>query len=84
MYKCILPLLAAAWLSPVWVSAQITDGATIKAQLRKDIAALTDTSMHGRGYVKGGKDSASAYLQRRFAEIGLKTVARKKTYTQPY
>jgi len=84
MYKCISLLLVAGWLSPLFCNAQTQDEASIKAQLRKDIAALTDTAMHGRGYVKGGKDSASAYLQRRFAEIGLKTVARKKTYTQPY
>ena len=77
-------MLVAGLLSPLFGNAQIADGATIKEQLRKDITALTDTSMHGRGYVKSGKEAASQYLQKRFEEIGLKMVARKKTYTQPY
>ena len=80
-----ISLLAACVLLPLCAArGQQADGDAIKQFLKTEIATLADTSMHGRGYVKDGRQAASQYLQKRFAELGLKTVARKKTYTQPY
>jgi len=60
------------------------DDAACNTFLHHEIDALTDTAMHGRGYVKNGVGIASAYLQQRFSEIGLQKPGRKKNYTQPY
>lgn len=64
--------------------AKAQDDAEVKAMLMHDIVALTDTAMHGRGYVKDGRITASNYLQKRFAEVGLKPVGRKSTFAQHY
>ena len=40
--------------------------------------------MHGRGYVKNGKDYASAYIQKKFKEFKLKPVNKNGSYVQAY
>ncbi|NCX94931.1 MAG: M28 family peptidase [Chitinophagia bacterium] len=90
--KRILSLMVLLWIGgcisvlraqPSAVSLP-SDSAGIKQWLKTEIEHLADSSMHGRGYVKGGRDSAAAYLTRRFAQIGLKPLGRKKMYAQPY
>ena len=56
----------------------------IKPWLMKHISALTDSGMHGRGYVKSGRQTASAYIQKEFKKYGLKHAGRKKTLVQHY
>ncbi len=48
------------------------------------ITLLADTSMHGRGYVKNGREKASAYLQQQFKKNHLVPLGVNKKYTQPY
>lgn len=40
-------------------------------RVKRDVAVLTDSAMHGRGYVHGGTDRAAEFLAERFAEIGI-------------
>lgn len=46
----------------------------LKKWIRTQIANLSSRSMHGRGYVKGGKDTAAKYILKKFMELKLKTV----------
>ncbi|MFN2423727.1 MAG: M28 family metallopeptidase [Cryomorphaceae bacterium] len=50
--------------------------------MKTDVAALTDSAMHGRGYVHGGTEKAAEYVADRFHEIGLQPVG--DSYFQPF
>lgn len=41
-------------------------------RVKRDVAVLTDSAMHGRGYVHEGQVRAAEFLAERFAEIGIK------------
>ena len=49
-----------------------------------EIAKLTSHEMHGRGYVKNGRDSAGIYILERFKEMKLKPVAANGAYAQGF
>lgn len=51
-------------------------------RVKSDVAALTDSAMHGRGYVHDGTGRAAAYVADRFREIGLQPVG--DSYFQPF
>ncbi len=51
-------------------------------QVRADVAALSDSVLHGRGYVHDGSNRAAHYLEERFKQLGLRPV--QGTYTQPF
>ena len=55
-----------------------------KQWLKSQISILTSNTMHGRGYVKNGKDYASAYIQKKFKEFKLKPVNKNGSYVQAY
>lgn len=63
----IIGLLLAALPA---VSAQDRDAVLAKA--RRDVAALTDPAMHGRGYFSGGDSIAAEWIAREFKRIGLR------------
>ena len=46
-------------------------GAPVRAGIRDDVLCLADTLMEGRGHASRGAVEASAYLMRRFRQIGL-------------
>lgn len=52
--------------------------------IRQNVAILTDTSFHGRGYVREGHELASAFLQRKYVEYGLKPLPDAGNYVQTY
>lgn len=54
-----------------------------KKWLKAEVGQIADTALHGRGYVHNGRESASAYIQKRFKDFKLKTVL-EKTYAQGY
>ncbi len=60
-----------------------SDKATIP-WLMSRISVLADTGMHGRGYVKGGREKAAAYIQKQFKAYHLKPVGAGKSYLQHY
>jgi hypothetical protein len=57
---------------------------TEKDFLKAHIGILASPAMHGRGYVLGGREIASAFLQRKFSEFKLQPVQKDSTYIQPY
>ncbi len=52
--------------------------------LMSRICVLADTGMHGRGYVKGGREKAATYIQKQFKAYHLQPVGVNKSYLQPY
>jgi hypothetical protein len=57
-------------------------GRSDKDFIKNQIDVLASPAMHGRGYVKDGRERASAFLQRKFSELKLKPVG--ATYIQGY
>ena len=55
-----------------------------KQWLGLEIAKLTGNEMHGRGYVKNGRDSAGIYILKRFKEMRLKPVVAGGGYAQGF
>jgi hypothetical protein len=43
-------------------------------QLKHDVEALTDSAMHGRGYVHDGSGKAARYIGERFRQMGLEPI----------
>ncbi len=71
------------------VSAQCQISTTLKSVseeqlIRTKLNSLTDTSMHGRGYVKNGKENAADYIQARFRELKMRGVTKDGSYAQSY
>ena len=83
MFRFCFVLLFSCFIS-TFCRAQAEGEEDIKQWLMTQVTALTDTAMHGRGYVKNGRAAAADYIQKRFVDIGLLTLGRKKTYIQPY
>ncbi len=52
--------------------------------IKKHIMALTDTAMHGRGYVKNGKETAAKYIQDKYKEMKLRGITKDGGYAQAY
>jgi hypothetical protein len=52
--------------------------------IKGQVQVLTSPAMHGRGYVKDGRERASAFLQRKFSEYKLKPAGKNATYIQGY
>ena len=48
------------------------------------ISVLADTSMHGRGYVKGGREKAAKYIQKQFKGYHLQPLGKNVGYLQHY
>ncbi len=57
---------------------------TEKDFLRSYAQVLASPGMYGRGYVKEGRERASAFLQRKFSEFKLQQPAKISTYTVIY
>ena len=55
-----------------------------KQWLKGQVNILTDTSLHGRGYIKNGKDIASKYIQKKFKDFKLKGFGKDGNYVQGY
>ena len=81
-HYCIL--FICCFLLSVTTKAQTWNDKETTPWLMNQIRILSDTAMHGRGYVKGGREKASAYLQKQFGKYHLKPVGVNKTYTQHY
>ena len=54
-----------------------------KRWIKNQIAALSSHTMHGRGYVMGGLDSAAKYIVKKFVEFKLKPL-KEKRWTQGF
>lgn len=52
--------------------------------IRTRINSLTDTSMHGRGYVHNGKENAAEYIQSKFRELKMRGITKEGSYVQSY
>lgn len=57
---------------------------SIKPWLRSRINVLADSSFHGRGYVRHGKEDAANYIRKQFKKYKLKPVAPHRAYRQQY
>lgn len=57
---------------------------TEKDFLRSYAQVLASSGMYGRGYVKEGRERASAFLQRKFSEFKLQQPAKNGSYIQGY
>jgi aminopeptidase YwaD len=57
---------------------------TEKDFIRSYVQVLASPGMYGRGYVKEGRERASAFLQRKFSEFKLKPATRDGVYIQGY
>ncbi len=84
MYKLFITTVIMCLLPTVFCRAQTESDTEIKTWLRTRIAILADTSMHGRGYVKEGREQASKYIRKQFRKYHLKPIARKHSYRQTY
>lgn len=83
-HTCIFFLIVAFLCAPLhYCRAQDCD-TTIKNWLRSRIDVLADSSMHGRGYVNGGKEKAASYIRKQFRKYHLKPVASHRSYRQSY
>ncbi len=51
-------------------------------RVKQDVLALTDSALHGRGYVHDGSNKAAHYLAGRFREIGIAPI--DTGYFQPF
>lgn len=49
-----------------------------KRWIKAHIQALSSHLMHGRGYVKGGKDSAARFIVKKFVEFRMKPVVERR------
>lgn len=78
-----LVILVFLFLPLSWCNAQDCDTA-IKSWLSSRIHILADTAMHGRGYVKDGKEDAADYIRKQFRKYRLKPVAPHRSYRQSY
>ncbi|MES2703339.1 MAG: M28 family peptidase [Bacteroidota bacterium] len=75
-------MLYCCLLLPFFTSAQSI--ITEKDFLKAHIGMFASPAMHGRGYVQDGEELASALLQRKFTEFGLKRLPGMDSYVQPY
>ena len=57
---------------------------TDKIWMKKQIGALSARNMRGRGYVKGGIDSAAIYILKKYKEFKLKPVGANGAFTQGF
>ena len=77
-----LPLLAGACRtaepSPASILAPDAD------RILRDVAWLADDRLEGRGTGTAGNDSAAAWLARRHAALGLRTLSATHGYLQPF
>jgi aminopeptidase YwaD len=76
-------LFIAILCAPLSYSSAQCD-TVIKPWLRSRIDILADSSMHGRGYVKEGKEEAANYIRKQFKKYHLKPVAPHRAYRQSY
>lgn len=55
-----------------------------KRWIKHQIATLSGSNMHGRGYVNKGVDKAANYLSRKYKEFGLLPFTSDSSYLQPF
>ena len=55
-----------------------------KIWIKQQMTALTMRNMRGRGYVKGGMDSAALFVLKRFKELRLKPLLKNGNYAQGF
>lgn len=55
-----------------------------KIWIKQQIAAMTMRIMRGRGYVKGGMDTAGIFVMKRFKELKLKPLLKNGNYAQGF
>jgi len=55
-----------------------------KRWIKTEIAVLTDTGMHGRGYVRGGREAASKHIQKKFKDFKLKPCGNATSFVQGF
>ena len=84
--KSFLLFIASLTLSYL-TNAQIS--ATLKTvseqqQIRTRLNALTDSNMHGRGYVMNGKENAADYIVSKFKELKMRGITKDGSYAQNY
>ncbi len=84
MYKIFITIVFACLLPTAYCRAQAESDTEIKSWLKSRIAVLADSSMHGRGYVKEGRQQASKYIRKQFRKYHLKPIAHKRSYRQTY
>ena len=87
MKKIALILIMALVIVRIVCNGQITTKIKTNSEeqlIRNHLKVLTDTAMHGRGYVKEGKESASQYIQNKFKEYKLRGITKSGTYVQGY
>jgi len=77
-------LLFAVLLLFVFHAWGQADSTSIKQFIRGQAEALAGPAMHGRGYVLDGGAQASAYIQGKFREYGLKPVVGSHSFAQAY
>lgn len=65
------------------VTAPLAHGQTVQERLSSHVHILASDSLEGRGLGTRGKDRATAYLVRQFAEIGLEPMAEGFLHTFP-
>ena len=80
----ILPvLILSCFLAPAQISTTLKS-ASEEQYIRAKLNALTDTNMHGRGYVANGKENAADYIQSRFKELKMRGITKDGSYAQNY
>jgi aminopeptidase YwaD len=55
-----------------------------KRWMKTQIQKLSARNMYGRGYVKGGKDSAAIFIAKKFKELKLQSVSKDGRYGQGF
>lgn len=78
MYKRFITILVFCLLHGAFCRAQTESDTAIKNYLKTQIAKLADTSMHGRGYVKGGRQDAARYIRKQFKKYHLRRMGPQK------
>ncbi|MCW3122636.1 MAG: aminopeptidase [Flavipsychrobacter sp.] len=76
--------LSVSLLLSLLLLTLFANGQEIETAIRGHIADLASPVLHGRGYVKDGKEDAAKYMLKRFQDIGLQSVTNDKVYAQAY
>ncbi len=84
--KCLLFALLIA-VAPVFATGQIKNSIKTNSEdeiIRRNVQYLSDTGMHGRGYVKNGKENASLFIQNKFKDYKMRGITKDGSYVQSY
>ena len=83
--RLLIALIAV--ILPCMAPAQIKNSIKTNSEdeiIRRNVQYLTDTGMHGRGYVRNGKENASQFIQNKFKDYKMRGITKDGSYVQSY